>query len=145
MNRINDKAIISKSGGGENSWITLLQWLRLLVLSMARIKVSLAGIFFHEPAVVSENHILLETTTTEDINKPKLTGMKFANRYIRLSIAVLFTLFTTFAAAQSGPFPFTGNDTVCLNVTKSYGVTAVAGSTYSWTLTPGTQGIDWIL
>ena len=58
---------------------------------------------------------------------------------------LLFAIFAKVATAQTGPFQYTGDDNVCLNQTKSYGVTNVAGSTYSWTITPGTAGVDWNL
>jgi hypothetical protein len=146
MKKASDIHTMHKGYRGENSWLPLLQWLRLLVLSLTRIKVSLAGIFFHKPVITSQNHILLETTTkTERIKISKLTGMKTANRFIKLGMMLLFVFFAKFATAQTGPFPFVGNDNVCLNQTKSYGVTLNVGSTYSWSITPGANNVDWIL
>src|SRR6266496_5064308 len=137
---------ISKGSQATNSWLPLLQWLRLLVLSLTRIKVFITGIFFHEPVTPSQNHTLLKPTTkTEEIKTTKLTDMKPANRYIKWGVMLLFVFVAKFASAQSGPFPFTGNDNVCLNATKSYGVTDVPTSSYSWTITPGVAGTDWVM
>jgi hypothetical protein len=64
--------------------------------------------------------------------------MKPTNRYIKWSVMLLFVVFAKFATAQvsPGPYPFAGDDNVCLNQTKSYGVVDVATSTYTWTITP---------
>ena len=39
-----------------------------------------------------------------------------------------------------GPFPLTGNDTVCLNSNHNYGVINTAGSTYQWAILPPAGG-----
>src|SRR5882672_2742571 len=128
---------INKGSQAKSSWLPLLQWLRLLVLSLTRIKVFITGIFYHEPVIPPQNNILLNATTkTEKIKTKKLTGMKPANRYIKWGAMLLFVFFAKFASAQSGPFPFTGNDNVCVGQTKSYGVTETPGSSYAWTITP---------
>ncbi|MBO9572483.1 MAG: hypothetical protein J7497_09775, partial [Chitinophagaceae bacterium] len=147
MKKVNDiHTAIGKGNREAHSWLLRLHLLWLLVLSLTRIRIYLAGIFFHEPPVASPSDILLKAATkTNKLKISKLTGMKQANRFIRVSIVLLFALFTKFASAQTAPFSNTGNDNVCVGVTKSYGVTKVDGSTYSWTISPGTAGVDWIL
>lgn len=39
-----------------------------------------------------------------------------------------------------GPYPNTGNQSVCLNATEPYGVINTAGSTYAWSIIPLTGG-----
>ena len=72
--------------------------------------------------------------------------MKPTNRYIKWGVMLLFVVFAKCATAQlsPGPYPFTGDDNVCLNQTKSYGVVDLPTSTYTWTITPGVAG-DWIV
>ncbi len=61
------------------------------------------------------------------------------NLLIKWGITML--LFITCAGAMAqGPYPNTGNHSVCLNVTEPYGVVLTAGSTYSWSITPITGG-----
>lgn len=50
--------------------------------------------------------------------------------------AILLLSFSGMKAIAQGPYPNTGNDTVCLNSTKSYGVVLNTGSTYAWSITP---------
>ena len=147
MKKVNDlHTAINKSSQATSFWLPLLQWLRLLELSLTRIKIFRPGIVFYEPAIPSENDILLETPTqTETLKTTKLTSMNPAYRYIKWGVMLLFAFLTKFATAQTGPFQFTGDDNVCMGQTKSYGVTNVAGSTYSWTITPGSEGVDWNL
>ena len=52
-------------------WLSLLQWLRLLVLSFKRIRDFLSGVFFHEPDKLVSNKMNLEATTP-----PKLIDNK---------------------------------------------------------------------
>jgi hypothetical protein len=148
MKKVNDiHAIVNNRKGAPGFWLHLLEWLRLLVLSLTRIKAFLAGLFFHEPDPPLENNILAETTTRhQKINTKKQTNMKPVNRYIKWGVTLLLVVFAKCAMAQSGgPYPLTGNDNVCIGQTKSYGVTENPGSTYAWTITPGTAGTDWVL
>jgi hypothetical protein len=142
MKKVNVNTIINKSNGGESSWIALLQWLRLLVLSLTRIKVYMAGGPSDEPAANYKKDILLEATKIEKIKVPKLTGMKLTNRYTRWGLMLLFVFVAEFAAGQ---FANSGNDNVCQGQTKSYGVQLNAGSTYAWSITPGVSGTNWVL
>ena len=147
MKKVNDiHAIENKCSLLAGFWLHLLEWLRLLVLSLTRIKAFFAGLFFHEPDPPSENYILAETTTKQKIKTQRQTNMKPVNRYIKWGVTLLLVVFAKCATAQSeGPFPLTGNDNVCIGQTKSYGVTENPGSTYSWTITPGAAGTDWVL
>jgi hypothetical protein len=136
---------IKKGIRATGSWLTLLHWLRLLVLSLTRIKSELPGKGFHEPAMPPKKYILLEAETKTKKLTTKLTSMFPAHRYTRWGFLFLFVFLGKFATAQTGPYQFTGNDDVCIDQTKNYGVTKVPGSTYTWTITPGTEGVDWNL
>src|SRR5678816_1227674 len=125
MKKVNDiHATVDKDNRAMGFWLHLLQWLRLLMLSLTRIKAFLSGLFFHEPDPLLQDHILLETTTKhEEVKTKKQTNMKPVNRYIKWGVTLLLVVFAKCAMAQSGgPYPFTGNDNVCIGQTKSYGV-----------------------
>jgi hypothetical protein len=47
MKTTNHITTMKKRLGDQNPWLSLLQWLRLLVLSLTRIKVLFAGVFFY--------------------------------------------------------------------------------------------------
>ena len=148
MKKLNDmQTAVNKGNQVTNSWLVLLQWLRLLVLSLTRIKLFIAGNIVQRPALNHQNQVLLKSTKTEQVKIKKLTSMKPTNRYIKWSVMLLFVVCAEFATAQvsPGPYPFSGDDNVCLNQTKSYGVVDVPTSTYTWTITPGVAGTDWIL
>ena len=148
MKKLNEiQTAVNKGNRVTNSWFVLLQWLRLLVLSLTRIKLFIAGNVVQRPAPKHPNHVLLKSTKTEQIKIKKLTSMKPTNRYIKWSVMLLFVVCAKFATAQvsPGPYPFTGDDNVCLNQTKSYGVVDVPTSTFDWTITPGVAGTDWIV
>jgi hypothetical protein len=49
---------------------------------------------------------------------------------------VLILLLACMQTMAQGPYPNTGDQTVCLNSTQPYGVVFHTGSTYSWTVTP---------
>jgi hypothetical protein len=51
-------------------------------------------------------------------------------------IAILVLIISETSAMAQGPYPNTGDHSVCLNSTQPYGVVFKAGSTYSWTITP---------
>src|SRR5262245_1611622 len=125
MKKVNDiHTIENKCSGVAGFWLHLLEWLRLLVLSLTRIKTFITGMFLREPNPTSENHNLPETNTTHQKTKTKKqTNMKPVNRYIKWGVTLLLVVFAKCAMAQSGgPFPLTGNDNVCIGQTKSYGV-----------------------
>jgi PKD-like domain len=139
MKNINDqykKGNLSKTTG--NYWICLLQWLRLLVLSLTRARDHLSGIIFHWPESPPTDKMILETITKHKItNNKKIKIMKPANRLIKWGIMLLLMTFATNAMAQ---YPIPGDHSVCLNSTEPYGVMVTAGSTYQWTITPLTGG-----
>src|SRR6185369_11555628 len=75
MKKVNDiQAIENKSSRVAGFWLHLLEWLRLLVLSLTRIKAFFAGLFFHEPDPPLENYILAETTIKHQELKTKKTN-----------------------------------------------------------------------
>jgi PKD-like domain len=135
MKNINDqykKGNISKTTG--NFWICLLQWLRLLVLSLTRARDHLSGIIFHWPESPPTDKMILETITQHKIIKnKKLSIMKQANRHIKWVLMLVLTVCAMNASAQ---YPNSGPHSVCLNSTEPYGVTLTAGSTYAWSITP---------
>ena len=119
-------------------WLSLLQWLRLLVLSFARIGNYLSGIFFHEPDNLVLNKIILETTTPPKvIDNKKLPNMKPAKMLIKWGLMLVLTVCAANAMAQAPP-TIPGDHSVCLNETKEYGVPYNVGSTYAWSITPNT-------
>ena len=69
------------------------------------------------------------------INDTKTKIMKAQKRIIKLSIMLLLIISGTNVMAQ-GPYPNTGNHSVCLNATEPYGVVLNATSTYAWSVTP---------
>ncbi|MGN6163410.1 MAG: hypothetical protein ACTHOF_02625, partial [Flavisolibacter sp.] len=136
---------MSKGSQASNSWLPLLHWLWLLVLSLTRIKNFLLNKAYKPIKSFQKNVLLKAPTKTQTAKATKLTNMNPTHRYIKWGVMLLFAFLAKFAAAQTGPYQFTGNDDVCIGQTKNYGVTKVPGSTYSWTITPGTEGVDWNL
>lgn len=65
----------------------------------------------------------------------KTANMKLHRLLVNGMILLLLFVSGTRAMAQ-GPYPNTGNDTVCLNATEPYGVVLNAGSSYAWSVTP---------
>src|SRR6476660_8421670 len=121
----------NKRGKGPGAWLSLLQWLRLLVLSLSRINHYKPDKAFYKPIISHQNNILLKAPTkTQNSKATKLTNMFPANRYTKWGLVLLFAFLANFATAQVGPFPLTGNDNVCVGQTKNYGVTNVPGSSY---------------
>jgi len=116
-----------------NSWLFLLQWLRLLTLSLTRIKGFLSGIFFHDPDI---KKIIQSTITYKKIDNKKTLKMKSGKKIIKWALmVVLIVCVSTNTFAQVGGLLNTGNQTVCLG-SQPYGVVSTAGSSYSWTITP---------
>ncbi|WP_276505061.1 hypothetical protein, partial [Terrimonas pollutisoli] len=119
-------------------WLSLLQWLRLLVLSFKRIRDFLSGVFFHEPDKLVSNKMHAETTTPPKLtDNKKLPNMKPAKLLIKWGLMLLLTVCATNAMAQAPP-PIPGDHSVCVNTTKEYGVPYNVGSTYAWSITPNT-------
>jgi hypothetical protein len=102
-------------------WLQLIQWVRLLILSLTRVR---------------------ETKTQNEKKYPnqlsnifiKKNSMKSKSVFIKLGLMLL--LFASSITTFAQPYPNTGDHQVCLNATEPYGVVLTAGSTYAWTITP---------
>jgi hypothetical protein len=70
--------------------------------------------------------------------KPSLT-MKTLRQSLLWSIVAVLSFWIIPAYAQ-GPYPGTGDHEVCVNSTEPYGVILTPGSTYDWSILPGTGG-----
>lgn len=125
---------IVKNKSTADSWQHLLQWLQLLVHALTRIKKKWVGDVYRNP-------LFLNSTKSKQVlqfsinNYTKTKKMKLQQILIKWAMILLMVTGGTMAMAQ-GPYPNTGNDTVCLNATEPYGVVLNAGSTYAWTVTP---------
>ena len=113
-------------------WMHLLQWLRLLVLSLSRIKKATPD-FYKSPNSLSMNN---EKANFSYQIKTffKTTIMKLHNGLLKMTIMLL--LFVTATKAFAQPYPNTGNQSVCINSTQPYGVPLTVGSSYIWSVTP---------
>src|SRR5688572_14161680 len=141
MNKISNPYKTKNTGNQARFfWSGFVQWLRLLVLSFKRKKEQPAGIFLHEPDTAVLNKLNLATITTPPIKNQKLPNMTPAKLLIKWGLMLLLAVCVTNAMAQTGPYQFTGNDTVCVNETKEYGVTLNPGSEYDWIITPPPPG-----
>jgi hypothetical protein len=65
--------------------------------------------------------------------------MKTKIEFLRWLMMLLFSAGVLGSWAQ-GPYPNTGNESVCLNSTQLYGVIDVSTSTYTWSITPAIGG-----
>lgn len=65
--------------------------------------------------------------------------MKPQNLLIKWVMLLLLMAGGALAKAQ-GPYPNTGDHSVCIGVTEPYGIVLNAGSTYAWSITPITGG-----
>jgi hypothetical protein len=111
----------------------LLHWLRLLVLSLTRIRKR--GFENSIPASLVRPIEAKSNPTQQEINHSKIKFMKSQSWIIKWGIMFLSFIIGTNTMAQ-GPYPNTGNHSVCLNATEPYGVVLNAGSTYAWSVTP---------
>jgi len=66
--------------------------------------------------------------------------MKTKFRFFRWLMLLMLSMSVLGAWAQVGGLTQTGNMTVCLNSTESYGVMPTVGSTYTWSILAGTGG-----
>jgi hypothetical protein len=119
-----------------NFWFSLLQWLRLLTLSLTRAREWLKNSVNAPPGSLEKDHQVIIKNQFKKFNN-KTTIMKLSKQLIRWSTMLLLLISAVNANAQ---YPNTGNHSVCVGETKLYGVTATAGSTYAWTMTPATGG-----
>lgn len=65
----------------------------------------------------------------------KMRKMKPLNLFLK-SVMALILLTGTITVTAQGPYPNTGDHSVCVGATEPYGVVLNAGSTYLWTVTP---------
>jgi hypothetical protein len=65
--------------------------------------------------------------------------MKSKLQFLRWPMMLMLSASALGAWAQ-GPFPLTGNESVCLNSTHNYGTVDTPTSSYSWTITPAIGG-----
>ena len=66
--------------------------------------------------------------------------MEAKNRFLQWQMVLILLMNGLWALGQTGPYPLTGNESVCLNSTHNYGVTSTTGSTYNWSILPATGG-----
>src|SRR4051812_8008940 len=92
----------------------------------------------HYNSQTSSNHHLSQLIMKKTINLPHLNQLHMKKLFIQC--VVLSLLFFSNKAIAQGPYPNTGDHTVCLNSTQPYGVALNAGSSYSWTVTSLTGG-----
>jgi large repetitive protein len=111
----------------------LLRWLRLLVLSLTRIRKLKSK---KEITETERNKIIIQPSIKKYI---KPTNMSLQRLLIK-SIAMLLLIFSGANTMAQGPYPNTGDHAVCVNATEPYGVPLTAGSTYTWTITPVAGG-----
>ncbi len=116
----------------------LLDWLRLLVLSFTKSKKNSKKYYLHKPGEMQKLFPMPIAQNLFTYNT-KLKIMKSQNHLIKWAIMLMLFLSAANAMAQ-GPYPNTGNQSVCLNTTEPYGVVLNAGSTYTWTVTPLASG-----
>jgi large repetitive protein len=105
----------------------LLRWLRLLVLSLTRIRE-----LNSEKYKSNKNKSITQSLIKNYIKPTNMSLQKLLIKYI----AVLLLIFSGANAMAQGPYPNTGDHAVCVNATEPYGVPLTAGSTYAWTVTP---------
>jgi hypothetical protein len=117
-------------------WLYPLQCLRLLMLSLTRIRKNIFDFFFLNPEKEGIKKLIIKPIAQyQIINCTKTKIMKPQNLLIKCCMALLLFFSVTNAMAQ-GPYPKTGDHLVCLNSTEPYGVVLNAGSTYAWSITP---------
>jgi hypothetical protein len=102
-----------------NTWLSLLYWLRLMVLSLSRI----ADNIFQKNCIQQLQYNI------------KIKTMIPQNKFLKWSFLLLL-LFSGVNIFAQNPYANTGDHQVCINATEPYGVEFHAGSTYAWTVTP---------
>jgi len=60
--------------------------------------------------------------------------------FLQWPILLILSVSSLTSRGQTGPYPNTGVQTVCLNSDESYGVINSTGSTYTWTIIPASGG-----
>jgi large repetitive protein len=116
-------------------WLYPLQYLRLLIGSLARIRKNIFESFFLTNKEDGIKKLITKSIAQyQIINYTKPKKMKFQKLLIKCCMALLLFFSGTNAMAQV-PYPKTGDHLVCLNSTEPYGVPLNAGSTYAWSVT----------
>lgn len=116
-------------------WLQLLQWLRLLVLSLTRVRKRKPDKIFQVFSKDEVQMMSIKTIFKQHITyHTKTKNMNSKNIFIKWGIMLLLLFSGTTAMAQ--PYPNTGDHQVCINATEPYGVPLTAGSTYAWSITP---------
>jgi large repetitive protein len=117
-------------------WFDPLQWPRLLILVLTRIRRKIVENLFHNREERAMKIITVKSITQyQIISYTKTKIMKLQKLLIKCCMALLLFFSGTNAMAQA-PYPKTGDHLVCLNSTEPYGVVLNAGSTYAWSITP---------
>ena len=114
-------------------WGDAMKWLKLMVISLSRIRKRWASISFAKDKISCENE---QNKMTFSLYHNKQTIMKLQTRLIKCSALLLLFLFSKMIAIAQGPYPNTGNMSVCVNAVEPYGVVLNPGSSYQWTITP---------
>ncbi len=116
-------------------WLQLLQWIRLLVLSLTRVRKRKPDRIFQTLRKAEVKMLSIKPNFQYDItHHTKTRNMNSKNIFIKWGIMLLLLFSATTAMAQ--PYPNTGDHQVCLNATEPYGVPLTVGSTYAWSITP---------
>src|SRR5437773_11119101 len=91
-------------------WLSLLQWLKLLVLSYTRERKHPPGIYFHDPGDLVFNKKVSETNYQNQLERNnKLSIMKSLKRHIKWGVLLLLLIISaTKGIAQGGPYLNTG-------------------------------------
>ncbi len=133
MKKFNNKYSINSGRQIDCFWFFLLQWLRLLVLSCTRIRDKISGIFFHDPNINKRYPKAIENKIANN----KIFKMRTSKKIIKWALMLVLIASAGNSIAQ-GPYPSsTVTQTVCIG-SQPYGVIATTGSSYSWSITPGT-------
>src|ERR1051325_1994303 len=73
-----------------NFWLSLLRWLKLLVLSYTRPRVHPPGIYFHDPGDNLKNRTMIKIKFQNQIkNDKKISIMKSIKRHIKWGVMLL--------------------------------------------------------
>lgn len=97
------------------------------------------------PHTAGSGNKLIKCNNNNSNSHKNYLEMKAKNQILKwLAMLLLPAACSTEMWAQ-GPYPNTGNQTVCLNSTEPYGVILTTGSTYTWSIIPGTGGAGTIV
>lgn len=80
--------------------------------------------------------IMKKTTRQLFIYNASKTGTMLLHKHFKTPVIGLILILGCMRTMAQGPYPNTGDQTVCINSTQPYGVVSHPGSTYTWTVTP---------